>query len=106
MAMTYDQALKKVQARKSNENMMMIKVSYDSTVVLPYKDGLVLLGALTNAESYKSTYGHPVRISSFDKDSFIVNVLSFADYQQIKIAELLNVSVDELKQAQKEAEAA
>ena len=94
----YLKALKKAQSTDLRENYMLIKLSYDCTVCVPYKDGVTFMAALEKAENYHDRYSEPKRIGEFNKDHIETRVLSAAEYLRIKIAGLLNVKPEDLKQ--------
>lgn len=96
--MSYQDALKKIQASKPKENMMAIRLSYDCTWLLPWKDGLAFMAALANAEQLNDSYSDKPKIASFDSSSLTVSVLPTDRYQNIKIAALLNVNLSDVLQ--------
>jgi hypothetical protein len=97
--MDYKQALKLVQGSKTKENLMAIKLDYSKRLILPYKDGLAFLSALNNAEKLSSEYGSSPRIEAIDREFIEFTVMSHEEYEQIKIANLLQVTLEEVKQA-------
>ena len=96
--MNITDAVKKVRAEKPKENLMLLRLNYDTQLVLPFKDGLVILGALANAEKLCDNYGKQKRIVGVDKDAFSSTLLPYQEYEQIKISALLNISLDEVKE--------
>lgn len=94
----YEQAMKKVVSIKPKENYLVIDIYYHEKIILPYKDGIAFLATLANAESYKDEYNKPSAITSFNKDLLKTSIISGEDYINIKIANLLNVSLDEVKE--------
>jgi hypothetical protein len=98
MAMDYAEASKKVGADKPKENLMLIEVAYDKKLLLPYKDGVAFMAAFSNAELLIEEYGTNTRIGEIDKHSVRCAVFSSKEYQRIKIAALLGMSPDEVKQ--------
>lgn len=96
-ASAYPDALKKVQARKPKDNYMVIQVSYDTKVVLPYKDGLVFMTAFVNAEQLSEHYDSPHRITPLNRGSLTSTVMSAQEYERYKIAALLNISVSDVE---------
>lgn len=97
--MEYAAALKKVQAKKPKENFMVIKLSYNVNLILPYKDGVAFMTSMVNAEKFNDTYGEKIRISGFDRNDFTATVMSCEEYEQIKIANLLGVTITEVQEA-------
>lgn len=94
----YQAALKEVRTVKGRDNFMLIEISYDKKMVLPYKDGLTLMAALINAEELKKTYGDPGRINPWDMDALTTRIMSYTEYEQYKIAALLNITVEQVKE--------
>ena len=95
---TYLDALKKVASTKPKENYLVIEVYYNDKIILPYKDGIAFLSTLANAESFKEDYSKAAVISSFNKDHLKTSIMSGEDYARYKIAALLNVTIDEIKE--------
>ena len=93
--MEYKEALKKVQTSKNKANFMLIEVNWNNKIVLPYKDGLVYLNALINAESYSDS--GDIRIGGFNREDIVCRIISNEEYEQIKIANLLNISLSDVK---------
>lgn len=94
----YKQAAKAVRASKPKENLMVITLSYSMQMVLPYSQGVALLAALENAEVLSEQYQRPKTITGMDRDQVKVTVMSRSEYEQIKIANLLNVSLEEVQE--------
>jgi hypothetical protein len=95
--MEYPEALKIVQTRKPKENYLLIQLTYDTKVILPYKDGITFMSSLVNAEQLSEHYDKPSRIVHFAKESITTRVLSNQEYERHKIAALLNVSVSDVE---------
>lgn len=93
----YTSAAKKVQAKKPKENYMVLEFSY-TKLVLPYKDGLVFMTALLNAEELTDPYSGEHRIGPVKRDVVKSSLMSYQDYERIKIANLLGVTPDDLKE--------
>lgn len=96
--MDYAEALKKVQSNKTKENFMLINISYSKDLILPYKDGIQLMASLTNAEQLLTPYQQQHRIAGLERDAVTSRVFSHEEYEQYKIAALLNVTIDEVKE--------
>jgi hypothetical protein len=95
--MEYSEALKKVQAKKTKDNYLVICLGYDKKIVLPHKDGIALLAALSNAEQLFEPYQAQHSISPFERETLTSFVLSGHEYEQYKIAALLQITVAEAK---------
>ena len=96
--MNYEDALKKLKAEKPKDNFMILEFGYDTKFVMPHKHGVAMLEALTNAERLREGYGDPKRITEIERDSVISRVMSHQEYERFKIAGLLNISPDEVKE--------
>lgn len=96
--MEFEEAKKTVQAEKVKENYMLIPMGYDHHFLVPYKDGIAIVAALANAEKYIKSYSGKTRISPIEKDEFHPTILSRKEYELIKIANLLQVDVETLKE--------
>ena len=94
--MEYAEAKKLVQVTKPKENYMLIKLSYDHSLVLPYKDGLAFMASLANAEQLTGDYDKK-RISAIEPENIITSLMSPDEYARYKIAALLNISVAYVK---------
>ena len=90
-------AEKEVKARKPAENFMVISMGYSSKLVLPYKAGVALMAALENAEFFKDSWSDTCQIIPLERDSISIGFLSIQEYQQIKIANLLGVSLKDIQ---------
>ena len=99
--MNYEEALKKTQADKPKENFMLVCISYDKKLILPYKDGVAFLATMATAEQLTDGYSEPTRISGMDKDCIVTRVMSHAEYIRIKVATLLGIKPDEVLQYEK-----
>ena len=93
----YDAAVKEVKATKVPDNFITISFSYDTKFLLTHKAGIALLAALENAELLKDGWSEKCRILPLERDSFTCVSLSAHEYQQIKIANLLDISLEDLK---------
>jgi hypothetical protein len=101
--MEYIEAVKKAQTKSNKENFMVIETSYDTKLILPYKDGLALMSALINAEQLHEPYNAQHRISEVRRDAFKSHVMSAKEYERFKIAALLNVTIDVVKEYEEAA---
>lgn len=97
-AQTYQEAVKKMQANKPKENYLICNISWDIKMVLPYKVGMVLMEALGQAERLVEEYSKPPSIQPFDRDRIGISILSAKEYEQIRIAQLLKVPLDTVKE--------
>lgn len=98
--MPYAEALKKVKEANKNKgsNLMLIEFQWAFKVVLPYADGLAFMDSLKNAELIDSTHDdEKIRIMAFPRDKVTITVMSQEEYDQIKMAELLQVKLSDIK---------
>ena len=96
----YKAAAKKVNATKPSENFMVVQFSYDTKLVLSHKAGLALITALENAELFKESYSDKCRIIPIERDAISTQFMSLQEYQQIKIANILDVSLKDIQNIQ------
>ena len=96
----YKAAAKKVNATKPSENFMVVQFFYNTKLILPHKAGLALLTALENAELFEDSYSDKCRIIPIECDTVSIQFMSLQEYQQIKIANILNVSLEDVKNIQ------
>jgi len=100
--MDYKEALKTVSTQKARENFMLIEFQWDKKIVLPYKDGLALVGCLANAELLNEQYSKPKTITGIERDSFKTTILSRDEYELIKISHLLGLTLEEVQEQAKQ----
>lgn len=93
-------AKKIVQTSSVKDGYLIVTIGYNTELVLPYKDGISVMAALVNAEQF-SGYGQEKKIGRLERDSFKATVLSYQDYEQYKIAVILGISYDDLKESNK-----
>jgi hypothetical protein len=89
----YEETLKKVIAdnKANKENFMIVELSYDKKLILPYTDGIQLMTAFQKAELLTEDYGKAPRISGIQNNEVKVSLLSQRFYQFYKISELLKL---------------
>lgn len=96
--MEYKDAVKKVQARKVKDNYLLVTMGYDNKILLPHKDGILFMTALANAEQFNDPYSKPPTITEMAKDKIVLAPMSQEEYERYKIAALLNMTIDEVKE--------
>lgn len=89
------EAVKQVNAKKQ-PNFFIVELSYNRKLVLPHDAGIALINALKDAEMMNDDYGKDPFIGPLDKDSIRVSSLAHAHYEDIKVARLLNITLQEL----------
>ena len=90
---------KKKELLKPPPNKLCISLAYDIDILVTMEQGLKILEALEDAEMYEHKYGEDPKISSIGKDQFSFKIFSQEEYINIKMANLLNVTVEELTNA-------
>jgi hypothetical protein len=89
---------------KPVSHYMRIELGYDKKLVLPYKDGLTLLGALQNAQLIEYGWSNkPDRITQIEAKAITGSPMSVQEYQDLVMANLLGVTADEVKKLREEA---
>ena len=96
----YKAAAKRVNATKPSENFMVVQLSYSTKLVLSHKAGLALMTALENTELFKESYSDKCRIIPIERDAISTQFMSLQEYQQIKIANILNVPLSDIQNIQ------
>lgn len=99
------EAIKKVRATtKVKENYMVISMAYDMKVVLPHKDGVTLMASLASMERLDVGYERKGKhcISPLDQGSITMTPMSHEEYEQYKIAALLDLTISEVKEMMKQ----
>jgi len=99
--MDYAEAKKKVQAEKPKENFMIVEIN-GLELVFPHKAGLDLLAAFANAERFDG-WSSSRRIVAIESRSIESKLLSRKEYEQYKMAALLNISFQEVKDMEERA---
>lgn len=94
--MDHIEALKQIQSKKPKENFLVIEIGYDNKIILPFKDGVALMAVFGNAEKLSEPYNKPKRILPFERETIKTHVMSHSEYEDIKVANLLNITVEEL----------
>ena len=98
----YQKALKTVEDKKSKSGYMVIEFGYSNKMILPHKEGIAILTSLNMAEHFDEAYSGVSRITPFDRTKLSAFIMSAEEYQQYKIAALLNVPVNEIKEYQQQ----
>lgn len=97
--MDYTQACKLADsAPKSKDNYLVIRISYDFKLVLPYKAGLAFLESLSNGEQLYHEYSEQHRICAIEPGKLTVNLMSQKEYREYKIAALMGIKIEEVQE--------
>lgn len=94
----YIKAVQQLQETKIKSNYVVLEFGYGSKFVLPHKDAVVILGALSSIEQLDESYGNPSRITPVDRSKISITMMSAEEYRLVKIANLLGISIDTLKE--------
>jgi hypothetical protein len=85
------------KVEKTKPNFLVIKLSYNFNIVLPYKEGLGLLQAMESAEVFKiRNYNKndarvlPMSYAGDSSDKLEATILSHDEYMQAKLNQLLD----------------
>ena len=103
--MNYAEAAKQVRSvKKQADSYLVFRFSYGERFILPHKDGLNLLQAMSAAEQIPSYFpsDKPPEIKQAGSGAVSVEAMSQKEYENIKIAALLGVSIQDLEAAQKQ----
>lgn len=92
-----NKAIKAVRAEKKAESYVRIDKEYNTFLVLPYKQGIAFMQALEGAEIFEEYYGNSPRTRPIS-DMFTMRPMSRQEYEDYKVAELLGISYNEVKQ--------
>lgn len=98
------EAQKKLKAEKPKEPRLLIAFGYDKRFVLPYQAGVEVLKHLAAAETLNDRYSSRRYLTPVDKDTLEATPFSGQEYEAIKLAAILNMSVDELMESMKESQ--
>lgn len=101
--MNLEAATKQVRAAKRNESYMVFTFNYGERYILPHKDGVALMQAIATAEQIPSYFpsDKPPEIKQLGAQGFRMEAMSQAEYEDIKIAALLGISLNDLQEARK-----
>jgi hypothetical protein len=100
------QARSEIYSKTPKENFLAIDFDYGKSIVLPYNEGLQFLSCLKNAELLTDQYSKPKTITAFESNYFKTRILSRKEYEDMKIAALLGITVEELYSEEKKEETA
>lgn len=89
-------ALADLYNKAPKDNFMLIEFDYSKCLLLPYDEALKFLACLKQAELFTDRYNEPKKILPFPSDIFKTRTLSRKEFEDIKVAAILGVTVDEL----------
>ena len=88
----------KAELLKKTSGYLKIEFGYNCIIVLPHKEGIALLSAFENAETYnKDNYNEP-KIVPYNGNIEITQI-SEKRYLNLKMSHLLKIPVSELEKA-------
>lgn len=101
--MNYEAAAKQVRANKKRDTYLVFTFNYGDRYVLPHADGIALMTALQSAEKMPLYFGSgkPPEISQVGTGAVRVEPMSQEEYEDIKIAALLNIPLEVLAESKK-----
>lgn len=99
----YQSALKLAQSKKPKDGYMVIEFGYSNKIILPHKDGIAFMSVLNSAEHFEENYSSVSRIAPFDRSKLSASIMSAEEYLQYKMAAILNVPVNDIKEYEKQA---
>lgn len=102
--LTYPEATKKAKTEKARENYMVIQM--DARLVTPYKDGVMLMQALVNAEVLLASWRAEPPLQPLNPDTVTSTTMSAQEYDRHKVAVLMGVSLSDVRAAEEAANAA
>ena len=89
------EAIAKVNSKRP-ANFFLIELSYNKKLILPHDAGVAFINALKDAEMMTDDYGKQPWIGPMEKDTIRVSSLPHAHYEDIKVAALLNITLQDL----------
>lgn len=90
-----DQLVQRVRKQTKKSNYLLITLGYDNKLVLPYAQGMQLIQAMELAERLEDNYSQKGHLVPWNVNNLCVQVLSCEQYERIKMATLLNMSITE-----------
>jgi hypothetical protein len=101
--MDLQEAAKKLATEKQRDNYMVLEFAYDTKILVPYKDGLSILAGLASAEKLNERYSNPVSLEEIPREAVNTRMVSYTEYQRLKMAELMGLTVEEVTTMMAEA---
>jgi len=84
----------KKEALDPKNNFMVIKLSWSANLVVPWDEGVIIMGALKNAELLVDYHSEDAKITPVTKnDAISSEILSQEEYLKLKMAHILNVKI-------------
>lgn len=102
--MTYDEAQAQLKKAKRESSYWLIELDWGRKLILPHAAGIQFLAALEGAEVLEGQHTNNVRVRGLSKDLLEIRPLSAADYRRYKMAALLDLSYDAVKEMELSAE--
>ena len=102
--MNYAEAAKQVRSvKKQADSYLVFRFNYGERYILPHKDGLLMMQAMATAEQIPSYFpsDKPPEIKQVGSGAVSIEAMSQKEYENIKNAALLGVSIQDLEAAQK-----
>lgn len=98
MELTKEDYLKAAKAatKVKKESYFLVQFTYDNGFVLPYKQGIQLIEAMEGSYLFRDRYDKPPTFKPIE-DEFTIRVMSEDEITSIKVAQILNISLNEAK---------
>lgn len=97
----------KLSKQKPEQNYMMFTLDYSKHLIVPYKSALKILEGLADAEIFDDGYGNRKGLKPFHPDdhNFMqTKVISATSYQDMRMAQLLNIDLRDITAAREDRE--
>jgi hypothetical protein len=96
--MTPEEAKKIVQGTKQKENYLLFEFAYNTKFVVPHKAGVTIMEAISQMEKLLDGYSDEPRLLAMKPEDIVVRPFSHKEYELFKMAGLLNLDRDQLKE--------
>ena len=94
----FNEALTEIRKKDQalpNEKMV-VEFNFGEEIVLPYETGLLFIQCLQQAESLERNSSHAY-VAPLKTGAFRATPMSSTEYEQLKLAQLLNLPLDDVK---------
>ena len=89
-------ALKEIKATPRKGSFLLMEFGYHLKLILPYTEGIQLMASLENSRAIEG-YGTDIKLLPTTRDKFQVTPFSAKEYEQLQVAELLNLTFKEVQ---------
>jgi hypothetical protein len=96
-------ARKKLKTSSVKQQQYMVLTLFQAErIVLPYDAGLKIIEALEHAEKSHDRWGDVARLIPLERGDLIAGPMPHGEYERIKLAALLGVSTQDLRDAEEQ----